>query len=167
MRNFDLEYPVLKKANPRIIMVSISGFGQTGPDRDYVAYGANIEASCGLAAATGYPDDDRPYRTTLFYADPVTGGHAAIAIVAALHHRARTGEGQYVDLSLHENGITFFPENLVEYTMTGNNPPRKGNRHTRYAPQGCYQTMGDDSWLVLTVRSLDEWKSADRRDRPP
>ena len=159
MRNFDLEYPVLKKANPRIIMVSISGFGQTGPDRDYGAYGANIEASCGLAAATGYPDDDRPYRTTLFYADPVTGGHAAIAIVAALHHRARTGEGQYVDMSLHENGITFFPENIVEYTMTGNNPPRMGNRHARYAPQGCYQTMGDDSWVVLTVRSLEEWKA--------
>ena len=159
MRNFDLEYPVLKKANPRIIMVSISGFGQTGPDRDYVAYGANIEASCGLAAATGYPDDDRPYRTMLFYADPVTGGHAAIAIIAALHYRARTGNGQYVDMSLHENGITFFPENLIEYTTTGNLTPRRGNRHARFAPQGCYQTMGNDSWIVLTVRSLDEWKA--------
>ena len=159
MRNFDLEYPVLKRANPRIIMVSISGFGQTGPDRDYVAYGANVEASCGLAAATGYPDDDRPYRTTLFYADPVTGGHAAIAIIAALHHRASTGEGQYVDMSLHENGITFFPENLVEYTTTGNVTPKRGNRHARYAPQGCYRTMGDDSWVVLTVRSPDEWKA--------
>ena len=159
MRNFDLEYPVLKKANPRIIMVSISGFGQTGPDRDYVAYGANVEASCGLAAATGYPDDDRPYRTTLFYADPVTGGHAAIAIMAALHHRAGTGEGQYVDMSLHENGITFFPENLIEYTTTGNVTPRRGNRHAHYAPQGCYRTIGDDSWLVLTVRSPGEWKA--------
>ena len=159
MRNFDLEYPVLKKANPRIIMVSISGFGQTGPDRDYVAYGANVEASCGLAAATGYPDDDRPYRTTLFYADPVTGGHAAIAIMAALHHRAGTGEGQYVDMSLHENGITFFPENLIDYTTTGNVTPRRGNRHAHYAPQGCYRTIGDDSWLVLTVRSPGEWKA--------
>ena len=167
MRNFDLEYPVLKKANPRIIMVSISGFGQTGPDRDYVAYGANIEASCGLAAATGYPDDDRPYRTMLFYADPVTGGHAAIAIIAALLYRARTGEGQYVDMSLHENGITFFPENLVEYATTGSLTPRRGNRHARFAPQGCYRTMGDDSWIVLTVRSLDEWKAlTDVIERP-
>ena len=167
MRNFDLEYPVLKRANPRIIMVSISGFGQTGPDRDYVAYGANVEASCGLAAATGYPDDDRPYRTTLFYADPVAGGHAAIAIIAALHHRASTGEGQYVDMSLHENGITFFPENLVEYTTTGNVTPKRGNRHARYAPQGCYRTMGDDSWVVLTVRSPDEWKAlTDVIERP-
>ena len=119
MRNFDLQYPVLREANPEIIMVSISGFGQTGPDRDYVAYGANVEASCGLAAATGYSDDDRPYRSTIFYADPVTGAHAAIATLATLHHRETTGEGQYVDMSLHENGITFFPEAILEYTVKG------------------------------------------------
>ena len=159
MRNFDLQYPVLREVNPEIIMVSISGFGQTGPDRDYVAYGANVEASCGLAAATGYADDDRPYRSTLFYADPVTGAHAAIAVLAALHHRETTGEGQYVDMSLHENGITFFPEAILEYTVTGNLAKRRGNRHPRYAPQGCYPSYGDDCWLALCVRSLQEWQS--------
>ena len=159
MRNFDLEYPVLRGANPEIIMVSISGFGQTGPDRDYVAYGANIEASCGLAAATGYADDDRPYRSTLFYADPVTAGHAAVAILAALHYRARSGREQYIDMSLHENGITFFPEAIIEYAVTGNLPQRRGNRHTRYAPQGCYPSVGDDAWVVLCVRSDDDWKA--------
>ena len=159
MRNFDLQYPVLRRVNPEIIMVSISGFGQTGPDSDYVAYGANVEASCGLAAATGYADDDRPYRSTLFYADPVTGAHAAIAILAALHQRESTGEGQYVDMSLHENGITFFPEAIVEYTVAGNLAKRRGNRHPIYAPQGCYPSYGDDSWLALCVRTLDEWKA--------
>ena len=159
MRNFDLQYPVLREVNPEIIMVSISGFGQTGPDRDYVAYGANVEASCGLAAATGYSDDDRPYRSTLFYADPVTGAHAAIAALAALHHREATGEGQYVDISLHENGITFFPEAILEYTVKGSLARRRGNRHPLYAPQGCYPSYGDDSWLALCVRTLEEWKS--------
>ena len=159
MRNFNLQYPVLRDVNPEIIMVSISGFGQTGPDRDYVAYGANVEASCGLAAATGYADDDRPYRSTLFYADPVTGAHAAIAILAALHHRESTGEGQYVDMSLHENGITFFPEAIMEYTVTGNLAKRRGNRHPIHAPQGCYPSYGDDSWLALCVRTLEEWRA--------
>ena len=159
MRNFNLQYPALREANPQIIMVSVSGFGQTGPDRDYVAYGANVEASCGLAAATGYPDDERPYRSTLFYADPVTGAHAAIAILGALHHRESTGEGQYVDMSLHENGITFFPEAIMEYTVTGRLAERRGNRHPIHAPQGCYPSYGDDSWLVVCVRTLDEWKA--------
>ena len=158
MRNFDLEYPVLREANPAIIMVSISGFGQTGPERDYVAYGANVEASSGLAAVTGYADDDRPYRSTLFYADPVAGGHAAVAILAALHHRAGTGQGQFVDMSLHENGITFFPEAVLEYTVTGNLARRRGNRNPRFAPQGCYPSFGDDSWVALCVRSDDEWR---------
>ena len=159
MRNFDLEYPALREANPEIIMVSISGFGQTGPDRDYVAYGANVEASSGLAAVTGYPDDDRPYRSTLFYADPVTGGHAAIATLAALHSRAVSGRGQYVDMSLHENGITFFPEAVIEYTVTGNLAQRRGNRNSRFAPQGCYPSFGDDSWIAICIRSGDEWSA--------
>ncbi|MCY4654738.1 MAG: CoA transferase, partial [Dehalococcoidia bacterium] len=162
MRNFGLEYSALREANPNIVMVSISGFGQTGPDRDYVAYGANVEASCGLAAVTGYADDDRPYRSTLFYADPVTGAHAAIAVIAALHHRAESGEGQYVDMSLHENGITFFPEAIIEYTTTGTLPPRRGNRHTRYAPQGCYPSMGNDAWIAICVRTESEWNALAR-----
>ncbi|MCH8310265.1 MAG: CoA transferase [Chloroflexi bacterium] len=157
MRNFGLEYDTLRQANPDLIMVSISGFGQTGPERDYIAYGANIEASCGLADATGYPDDDRPYKTTLFYADPVTAMHAAVAVLAALHNREEGGGGQFIDLSLHENGITFFPEALLEYTITGNLAKRRGNRHSIFAPQGCYPSIGDDAWIALTVRNDDEW----------
>jgi crotonobetainyl-CoA:carnitine CoA-transferase CaiB-like acyl-CoA transferase len=157
MRNFGLEYDTLRQVNPDLIMVSISGFGQTGPERDYIAYGANIEASCGLADATGYPDDDRPYKTTLFYADPVTAMHAAVATLAALHKREEGGSGQYIDMSLHENGITFFPEALLEYALTGKLATKTGNRHPRYAPQGCYPSIGDDAWMVLTVRNDEEW----------
>jgi crotonobetainyl-CoA:carnitine CoA-transferase CaiB-like acyl-CoA transferase len=168
MRNFGLEYDTLRQVNPDLIMVSISGFGQTGPERDYIAYGANIEASCGLADATGYPDDDRPYKTTLFYADPVTAMHAAVATLAALHKREEGGSGQYIDMSLHENGITFFPEALLEYAITGTLAKKTGNRHPQYAPQGCYPSIGDDAWMVLTVRNDEEWgrlaRAIDRDD---
>ena len=157
MRNFDLDYETLQQVNPSVIMVSISGFGQTGPERDYVAYGANVEASCGLAAVTGYVDDERPYRSSLFYPDPITGNHAALSVLAALHHRAKTGKGQQIDLSLHENGIAFFPEAIIEYTMTGRLPKRRGNRHTEYAPQGCYPSVGQDAWVAVCIRSQEEW----------
>ena len=126
MRNFNLQYPVLREASPGIIMVSISGFGQTGPQQNYIAYGANIEASCGLASVTGYADEDTPYRTTLFYADPVAACHSAVAILAALRHRERTGVGQYIEMSLDENGISFFPEAVLEYTVAGRLPPKAG-----------------------------------------
>ena len=158
MRNFNLQYPVLREASPGIIMVSISGFGQTGPQQNYIAYGANIEASCGLASVTGYADEDTPYRTTLFYADPVAACHAAIAVLAALRHRERTGVGQYIEMSLDENGISFFPEAVLEHTVAGRLPQRRGNRHQRYAPQGCYPCVGEDMWMALCIRSDEEWR---------
>ncbi|MEE9285788.1 MAG: CoA transferase [Dehalococcoidia bacterium] len=156
--NLGLDYPVLRQANPGIIMVSLSSFGQTGPARDSIAFGANIEAACGLCAVTGYPDDEMPYRTSLYYADPVTSCHAAIAIQAALMHRLRTGQGQHIDISLLESGLCFFPEAVLEYTVMGRVTPRRGNRHPRYAPQGCYPSQGDDMWVVLCIRDDDEWR---------
>ncbi|MEE9284436.1 MAG: CoA transferase, partial [Dehalococcoidia bacterium] len=158
MRNVNLGYETLRQVNPRIIMVQISAYGQTGPLRDFIAYGANVEAACGLAAVTGYPDDERPYRTGYYYADPITATHASLAILAALLHRERTGQGQHIDLSLQENGMAFLPDALLEYTMTGHLARRMGNRHARYAPQGCYPSMGNDAWMVLSVRSDEEWR---------
>ena len=158
LRNFDLTYDRLRQENPRLIMASISAFGQTGPMRDYIAYGANIEGASGLAALMGYPDDRTPQNTSLFYADPVTGAHAALAIQAALLYRRRTGKGQHIDLSLLESGAVFFADALLDYVFTGEVQPRRGNRHARYAPQGCYPSLGEDMWTVLTVRNDDDWR---------
>ncbi len=157
MGNLGIPYDVLRQANPGIIMASISAFGQTGPSRDYVAYGTIIEAACGLMAVTGYPDDEYPYHTQLFYADPVTAGQTAGAIVAALFHRRRTGEGQYIDSSLIENGASFLGGPLIEYAITRNTPRRRGNRDPRWAPQGVYPSFGDDMWVALCVRTDEEW----------
>lgn len=157
MTNLGLEYEKLSRINPKLIMASISAFGHTGPATNHVAYGANIEASCGLSAVMGYADEARPYHTGMFYADPITATHTVVAILAALQHRERTGEGQYVDLALEENGIIFFAEPVIEYQVTGEMPERRGNRHRLFAPQGCYPSMGEDSWVVICVRSDDEW----------
>ena len=159
MPNLGLSWEELSARNPRLVMASISGFGASGPERDYVAYGANIEASSGLAAVTGYHDDDLPYRANTFYADPITGNYATIAVLAALRARSLTGRGQWIDLSLNECAASFFGDAFVEYQRTGEPPPRRGNRHPVDAPQGAYQTVGDDDWFVLTVRDDEEWQA--------
>lgn len=158
MRNFNIRYKDLRRVNPQLIYAAISAFGDTGALADYVAYGGNIEAACGLSAVMGYLGEDYPYNSGQFYCDPITASHAAVAVLAALEYRERTGKGQYLDLSLAENGINFFAESFLEYVCTGKKRPAMGNRHPVYAPQGCYPTVGDDMWMVVTVRSDEEWQ---------
>jgi crotonobetainyl-CoA:carnitine CoA-transferase CaiB-like acyl-CoA transferase len=166
MPTLGLGYEQLKAVNPSIIMVSMSGYGADGPHRDWVAYGANIETTSSLTSITGYPDGQLS-RTTLFYADPVSGNYAAVAIMAALRHRARTGEGQFVDMSLNECGVTFCADALLEYQHTGALRAPNGNRDRKYAPQGVYRCIGTDNWVALSVQSGDEWKQvADLIGRP-
>ncbi|MGI8549173.1 MAG: CaiB/BaiF CoA transferase family protein [Dehalococcoidia bacterium] len=158
MPNLGLGYDVLSAVNSRLIMISMSGFGATGPERDYVAYGANVEASSGLASTTGY-GDGRPYRAGSFYADPITGTYGAVAALTALRAREQDGQGQFIDMALNECGVTFFGMALLEYQMTGVMPPQRGNRHPIFAPQGCYQTIGNDAWLVISIRDDGEWRA--------
>lgn len=157
--NLNLSYDVLRQVKPDIILCSMSGFGATGPERDYVAYGSNIETVSGLAALLGYHDDPTPHRTGSYYADPVAGAHGAIAVLAALRHRDRTGEGQAIDLSLLESGAALFGEALMEWSLNQRVPVPRGNRHPIFAPQGCYRCAGNDCWLALTVRSETEWQT--------
>ena len=156
MPNFGLGYEDLRAVKPDIIMVSMSGYGASGPHRDWVAYGANIETTSSLTSVTGYPDGQLS-RTTLFYADPVSGNSATIAILAALRHRDRTGEGQWVDISLNECGASFCAETLIEYQQTGTPRPPMANRDPFVAPQGVYRCIGTDNWVAVTVQSHAEW----------
>jgi len=166
MPSLGLGYEELKAVNPSIIMVSMSGYGADGPHRDWVAYGANIETTSSLTSITGYPDGQLS-RTTLFYADPVSGNYAAVAIMAALRHRARTGEGQFVDMSLNECGVTFCADALLEYQRTGTLRAPNANRDPAYAPQGVYRCIGTDNWVAISVQSGEEWKQvADLIGRP-
>ena len=158
MPNLGLGYEDIKAVNPSVIMVSMSGYGGDGPHRDWVAYGANIETTSSMTSTCGYPDGQLS-RTTLFYADPVSGNYAAVAIMAALRHRARTGEGQWIDMSLNECGVTYCAEALLDYQRTGELRPPMANRDPLVAPQGVYRCIGTDNWVALTVRSADEWRA--------
>ncbi len=158
MPNLRLDQEIVRAHNPRLIYVSMSGFGATGPWRDWSAYGSNIEASSGLASVTGYqPDQVR--RTPLFYADPVSGNHATAAILAALEQRERSGEGQYIDIALNEAGAAYFFEALMEYQVSGAVRQPNANRDARFAPQGAYRAMGEDVWIALSVQTDADWVS--------
>lgn len=155
MANLGLDYPALSGVNPGIVMCSLSGYGATGPHRNYSAYGSNIETVSGLGSILGY-DDSRFFGTGSFYADPVSGNHATVAILAALHSRRTTGKGQWIDMSLLEAVEPFLSQHFLEYTVTGHVPVPLGDQWGRHAKQGIYPTAGRDCWIAITCRDTDD-----------
>jgi crotonobetainyl-CoA:carnitine CoA-transferase CaiB-like acyl-CoA transferase len=158
MRNFGLDYETLVTNRRDLIMVSMSGYGQTGPYSDYTAYGMGLEATAGFTSITGYSDGP-PMRTSVSFSDPLSGAVAAGAIFLALRHREQVGRGQYIDISQHEAAIPLLGAVLMEYQMTGRIRERMGNRSTVAAPQGCYPCREDDDWLVVSIDDEREWES--------
>lgn len=151
MTQLGVGWSALEEVNPRLVMCSMAGYGATGPERNYSAYGSNIETSSGLASVLGYQPGEF-YPTGSYYADPVTGNHGAVAVLAALHHRRRSGRGQWIDMALLEAVSPFFAPQFLEYSVTGVVPGPIGNRSPLYAPQGVYRSFGKDCWLAVTVR---------------
>src|SRR5262249_20476051 len=92
------------------------------------------------------------------YGDPTAGLHGAVAVLAALIHRRRTGEGQYIDLSQWESTMALLPEGILAHTMAGEAPERQGNRDPLWAPHGVYRCAGEDRWLSIAVADESEWR---------
>jgi benzylsuccinate CoA-transferase BbsF subunit len=154
-----LGYETLRKMRPDLIMLSISGFGRTGPYRAVAGYGPAVSALSGFVSATGY-EGYAPQLLGISYADPSTGVLAAAAIVAALINRDRTGRGMYIDQSLLEPSLALMAEGLVEYAMTGREPARIGNRDPLLVPHNCYKARGDvNQWVTIAVATEHEWRS--------
>ncbi|MFQ5873168.1 MAG: CaiB/BaiF CoA transferase family protein, partial [Dehalococcoidia bacterium] len=158
MKNFGLDYPALRQVNPSLVMVSMPGFGMTGPHRDYVSYGTNIEPTAGLSNLIGYPDS-MPYKSGEAYPDPNAGLHAVGAVLAALLYRRRAGKGQFIDLSQNEAMVGLIGESLLAFSMNREEPGRMGNRHPYYAPHGCYRCRGEDNWVAIAVHNEEEWEA--------
>jgi len=157
MDKLGLGYEDLIKINPNVIAINMAAFGAIGPYSSYSGFGANFDALTGLQELTGYFKEGKKYR--IREVDVVNGWIALCAIMTALLHRQRTGEGQWIDLSQME-GVThaLIGEHLLEYVMNRTQTLPLGNRHKWFAPQGCYRCQGEDKWVVLTVRSEEEWQ---------
>ncbi|MGE0826302.1 MAG: CaiB/BaiF CoA transferase family protein [Candidatus Binatia bacterium] len=157
MNKMGLGYEVLRQIKPDIIMISMSGYGATGPESPYVSYGPAQAPLSGLSSLTGFPDFP-PMHVGFSYGDPNGGLHGAFAILAALMHRERTGEGQYIDLSQLESSIAIIGEGVMAYTMNEAVPPRIGNRDPYLAPHGLFPCQGEDRWVSIVVANEEEWR---------
>lgn len=166
MANFGLDYASLKAIKADIIMCSLSGYGQSGPMRDYAGYGMGLEPASGLSSITGYAGGP-PMRSGLSFTDPYSGFIGAGAVLTALAYRRRTGKGQYIDLSEQEAAIPIIGAALLEYQMTGRLHERNGDRSEWAAPQGCYRCAGDDRWAVISCSDDGEFERMARAMNHP
>jgi benzylsuccinate CoA-transferase BbsF subunit len=157
MDRMGLGYDVLKQLRPDLIMISLSGYGATGPEREYISYGPAQVPMSGLSSLTGYKDWP-PMHVGISYGDPNGGLHGAFAVLCALMYRARTGKGQYIDLSQWETSTALVAEGLLDYSMNGTQPERDGNHDLYMAPHGVFRSTGQDRWVSLAVRDDEEWQ---------
>src|SRR5438309_6968558 len=148
MERMGLGWDALRALRADLIMIALSGYGATGPDADKVSYGPAQVPLSGMSSVTGYRGFP-PMHVGISYGDPTGGLHGAVAVLAALLHRARTGEGQYIDLSQWETSMAVLPDALVEYTMNGAAPQRGGNRDPIMAPHGVFRAAGEDRWVAV------------------
>jgi crotonobetainyl-CoA:carnitine CoA-transferase CaiB-like acyl-CoA transferase len=156
MDRMGLGYERLRSAKPDLVMISLSGYGADGPDHDKVSYGPAQVPLSGLSSLTGYRDHP-PMHVGVSYGDPTAGLHGAVAVLAALLHRARTGAGQYIDLSQWETSIAVLGDAILGQALGQPVPPRDGNRVPHMAPHGVFRAAGDDRWIAITVEDDAEW----------
>ena len=150
----------LQEINPSLIYVSVSGFGHVGRDSSYGTWGPSAQAVSGATAMSGLPDQP-PAGWGFSYLDHSAGYYAAIAVLMALHHRARTGEAQHVDMSQIECGMVVSAVPMLDYQVNGRTYERVGNRsrHPATAPHNTYPCAGDDRWIAIAVDDEEQWAS--------
>ena len=156
MTNLGLNYEQLKEIKPDLIMLSNSGYGHSGPWKDYVGMAQVIEAAT-TSHLTGFPDKT-PSKAGQSIMDLVVAWNIVSAITMALFHRNKTGEGQWIDHSMLEACTPIISSPLLDVAYNDKYIQRNGNRHNTYAPQGCYPCKGDDEWFVLTIKTDAEWE---------
>ena len=158
MAKLGISYESLKAVKDDIIMLRMPAYGNTGPYRNFRAHGVHIEGVVGHTMLRGYEDTDPSYNTTVLMSDAAAGAQGAFAVLAALHHRKRTGKGQLVELGQAENVFPFLGEYFMDYQMNGRTHGPMGNRHPS-ALQNCYPCAGENRWVVITVYDNDQWRA--------
>ena len=155
-------YDQLKAIKPDIIYVSNCGFGQTGPYRSFKSWGPIAQATGGLTFTSGLPDRP-PAGWGYSYMDHHGGYFMCLGILAALHHRRATGEGQWVDMSCSEAAAALLGPSVLDCTVNGRHVRRPGSPNSNrdatgtMVPHGIYRTRGDDNWIAFSCRDDGEW----------
>ena len=156
MKSFGLDYQSLTAINPDIIMLSTCLFGQTGPLSTFAGYGNLAAAITGFYAITGWPDRE-PAGPFGAYTDYIAPRYNAIAILAALDHKRRTGQGQHLDLAQAEAALHFTAPALLDYAVNGNVQTGIGNKDLNFAPHNAYAVSGEDQYIAIACETEDQW----------
>ncbi|HLZ28631.1 MAG TPA: CoA transferase [Chloroflexota bacterium] len=167
MPGWGLSYEELSQTRPDLIMLSTCMQGQTGPYRDYAGFGDQGAALSGFFMLNGWPDRD-PATPNGAYTDMATPHFGAVAIMAVLEYRRRTGRGQHIDLSQIECGVHVLAPQILDYTVRGHVPERMANRSLRAAPHGVFPVLGDDAWIAIACETEAQWQALVKvMDSPP
>ena len=160
MRNWGMDYDSIKKIKPDIIAVSMSGFGHTGPHKDYVSYGPTLQALSGYTLLMRHAGKE-PAGWGYSYADMSGGYSGALAVLMALWCRRRTGEGQFIDLSQFETISSVVGPGLLDILANNETSAPFGNRSQEApaAPHGIYRCTGNDRWCAITIFTEEEWQA--------
>lgn len=155
LAKYGLDYDSLREQHPHLIYCSISGYGQTGPNRHKPGYDLMAQGYGGIMSLTGEPEG-QPVKAGVGIADVMCGMYATIGILAALHHKTLTGEGQQIDLALVDAQVAWLINEGVAYLNTGDLPKRRGNEHPSIVPYGLYETS--DAHVILAVGNDSQFR---------
>ena len=164
LENWGLDYESQARIKPDIIYVSLSGFGHSGSNRDYTTWGPTAQALSGLTYMSGLPGEE-PAGWGFSYMDHTAGYYGAMSCLMAVHHRNRTGEGQWIDMSQVEAGIVITGPTILDYDVNGRayrrngNPPGNRLKNPEVAPHNTYRCAGDDRWCVISVFDEEQWSA--------
>jgi benzylsuccinate CoA-transferase BbsF subunit len=156
MSNWKLDYTELIKIRPDIIFLSLSMMGHSGPWLHYSGFGPSVQAFSGITSLTSGADA-LPQGIGYSYADHIAGLYGALAVLAALEYRSKTGQGQYIDLSETEAMTSLLSETIIDYTLYGHQPGPKDRDSSLSAPEGVYACLGSDKWCAISVTGQEEW----------
>ena len=157
IEKWGLDYEELKKIRPDIIMMRQSGYGSWGPYANLPAFGMVLVPIAGLPNFIGWPGKEPLPVGVSAYTDCISPRFASAALIAALDHRNKTGEGQLLDLSQFETAIYFTIPGILDYVVNNREPERIGNASPNAAPHGVYPCRGDDRWCTIAVSTDEEW----------
>lgn len=158
MEKWGLDYESVRKVRPDIIYLSSSMQGRGGPHSGYAGYGMNAVNLCGFTEVSGWPDR-MPVAPHGAYTDYINARFNALALIAALDYRSRTGKGQYLEQSQFETSLHFLSSPIMDYQVNGKITGRNGNRLPEAAPHGVFPCQGDDRWIAIAVLENGQWQN--------
>ncbi|MCJ7605231.1 MAG: CoA transferase [Dehalococcoidales bacterium] len=156
LEKYGLGYEDLKKVNPRLIMHRTCGYGHSGPMAAMPGYGQTVTSFTGFYTITGWPDG-KSVPISSFYTDHLSPLFGGLALITAIDHQQRTGEGQCIDQAQIETGINYLSPIVLDYTFNRRELALRGNKSDIAAPHGAYRCKGEERWVAITVQTDQEW----------